>query len=119
MVLLVAKEKLIAASVAWCHSRGVLSAGACLKHALCGMNRDRGADFLPQRLALFCQTLWKICFSMICRVSSPCWVVNTESETPELQGKFLQAWTPTQHSSEDPQIFTRAAPKIGLAPALT
>lgn len=64
MVLLLAKEKLIAASVAWCHSRGVLSAGACLKHTQCGMNRDRGADFLPQRVALFCQTLWKTCFSL-------------------------------------------------------
>lgn len=86
MVLLLAKEKLIAASVAWCHSRGVLSAGACLKHTQCGINRDGGADFLPQRVALFCQTLWKTYFSLIHRVSSPSWVVNTESDTPDLQG---------------------------------
>lgn len=40
MVLLLAKGKLIAASVAWCHSRGALSAGAGLKHTQRGMNRD-------------------------------------------------------------------------------
>lgn len=31
MVLLLAREKLIAQSVAWCHTRGFLSAEACLQ----------------------------------------------------------------------------------------
>lgn len=80
-----------------------------LSQTLCGMNRDRGADFLPQRVALFCQTLWKSCFSL-----GPSWVVNTESETPDLPGKFPQPCTPTQHCSEDPQTCTRPAPKNGF-----
>lgn len=48
MVLLVAKEKLIAASVAWCHCRGVLSAGACLTHSVWNEQKQRGRFPSPE-----------------------------------------------------------------------
>lgn len=93
MVLLVAKEKLIAASVAWCHCRGVLSAGACLTHSVWNEQKQRGRFPSPESGSVLPDPLENLFFPLICRVSSPSWAVNTESETPDLQRKFPQPST--------------------------
>lgn len=93
MVPLLAREKLIAQSVARCHTRGFLSADACLQtHLVCNEEgrRLQTPIFSAQQQAAWCCLSLSLpretCFSLMCRVSSPFWMVNVVLETPDIQG---------------------------------